>query len=1117
MDVDTEEVRLAMALNGGVSLAVWMGGCAVELDCARRAGWGEESQARDPQDGDGAMRTVYTALCRAFQRELVIDIMSGASAGGVNGGMLAASMVSRRRLHPDYVRDKWIELGDFSKLLHRPSDQEPHSLMQGKRFAEELLQVFKELRGEEASAVRSGLVIPEAQAENARKLIPQLDVTVTDTRGSERTFQDAWGGTLDAREYRRRFKFRNEDDFTARNLSAAARCSASFPAAFEPFKPDEESWKLTAATAASALPAGSPWTIDGGLLDNAPIRAAIELIPSRPANRQVKRYLVYVNPEPHGPPDPGATAVGSSADGKNPSDEPQLADVAGYLVNLPRKTPFVDQLEAIGDAVQGSSLIEDGVLDLLAAPLGTINRTATALLPAYTSRRRLKSLRDLLGDSAAAATAFKTLREANVDLPWIPHSMTLGNPVRWEWGLSTAIRFSHLLLDLIRLGIAERHGRRDRKRFLDARVELDRTLEDLQTAYSGTLHDQELIGRLKSPPSAVPAHERLAGLRGLAHDDEAAALAAVRQSMRIFAGLLRGFGGELEIGKDNRVEIGAAVFGEGWLDDEEFKVALGDDARGQNRLTKPELHCLRRALAIEVIRRAYWAEERVDSAQELAFVQLTPEAPSPIFTFAPFSRPFKASAETKLAGIRLGHFAGFLKGSWRANDFMWGRLDAAARIVDLLVDQSRAKAIGFDEVVGALVEALLPTEASLEQRWLVAEALADRAEPKVSAGARDPLKAAKLQPLLKEELAKDLSDKDGNARFTRTVCTRAVQLEIVRAELPQIERTCEADASDGSATKPLEFGEADKRNGDLPTEVLWKAISNVRQGAPLPVRLGRDDPAETTSDLTARTASRAGFVTLAAMRGAKLPGANALNVLRPPLLAITGMAARAFWLRIPLILGYWAAALYLTARVISTNTETADLAAVLSNQVLLALVCLLAVIGVAILPVLRGFRRRWEPVSFWEFLAGFLVLIVGGGAAIALALIFEDGITPAKLIVAEGFSDVDHAPPDWALDAAVVVGLGLPLTRAVLLRWAPSKLLEWTERGTISAGLLVAVSVLVSFWTVQILWEAIVGDDRWKMSAALTALVVPALLLLLYLWLHSVVRSSLPVTTSASE
>jgi hypothetical protein len=36
VDPDVEEVRVALALNGGVSLAVWMGGCAVELDRARR-------------------------------------------------------------------------------------------------------------------------------------------------------------------------------------------------------------------------------------------------------------------------------------------------------------------------------------------------------------------------------------------------------------------------------------------------------------------------------------------------------------------------------------------------------------------------------------------------------------------------------------------------------------------------------------------------------------------------------------------------------------------------------------------------------------------------------------------------------------------------------------------------------------------------------------------------------------------------------------------------------------------------------------------------------------------------------------------------------------------------
>lgn len=49
----TEEVRLAMAWNGGVSLAIWMGG-AVELDTARRARLG-------PQTEEGNERSLYHA------------------------------------------------------------------------------------------------------------------------------------------------------------------------------------------------------------------------------------------------------------------------------------------------------------------------------------------------------------------------------------------------------------------------------------------------------------------------------------------------------------------------------------------------------------------------------------------------------------------------------------------------------------------------------------------------------------------------------------------------------------------------------------------------------------------------------------------------------------------------------------------------------------------------------------------------------------------------------------------------------------------------------------------------------------------------------------------------
>jgi hypothetical protein len=39
----------------------------------------------------------------------------------------------------------------------------------------------------------------------------------------------------------------------------------------------------------------------------------------------------------------------------------------------------------------------------------------------------------------------------------------------------------------------------------------------------------------------------------------------------------------------------------------------------------------------------------------------------------------------KLGGIHYGHFGGFLNRTWRENDFMWGRLDAADRLLTALL------------------------------------------------------------------------------------------------------------------------------------------------------------------------------------------------------------------------------------------------------------------------------------------------------------------------------------------------------------------------------------------------------------------------------------------------
>ena len=46
------------------------------------------------------------------------------------------------------------------------------------------------------------------------------------------------------------------------------------------------------------------------------------------------------------------------------------------------------------------------------------------------------------------------------------------------------------------------------------------------------------------------------------------------------------------------------------------------------------------------------------------------------------------AGKAKLEGIGLGHFAAFFKRSYRENDYLWGRLDAAEQIIGMLTEDS---------------------------------------------------------------------------------------------------------------------------------------------------------------------------------------------------------------------------------------------------------------------------------------------------------------------------------------------------------------------------------------------------------------------------------------------
>ena len=107
IDESRYEMRLALVLNGGVSLAVWMGGVTAEIDRMRRAAYPALTQG----DSDSVLER-WEQLLEQFRVRLIVDVIAGASAGGLNGAALAAAIA---RAHPlPKLRDVWLSVGSIA-------------------------------------------------------------------------------------------------------------------------------------------------------------------------------------------------------------------------------------------------------------------------------------------------------------------------------------------------------------------------------------------------------------------------------------------------------------------------------------------------------------------------------------------------------------------------------------------------------------------------------------------------------------------------------------------------------------------------------------------------------------------------------------------------------------------------------------------------------------------------------------------------------------------------------------------------------------------------------------------------------------------------------------------
>lgn len=106
--------------------------------------------------------------------------------------------------------------------------------------------------------------------------------------------------------------------------------------------------------------------------------------------------------------------------------------------------------------------------------------------------------------------------------------------------------------------------------------------------------------------------------------------------------------------------------------------ALDQDLRGWAALLAPEEHpteqqLLTRLLQLAMVHAVVGNEAVVEISQPVELVQISAHTKNALSEYS-------ITAQDKLGGWSVHRFGGFLKRSWRVNDWIWGRLDAATML-----------------------------------------------------------------------------------------------------------------------------------------------------------------------------------------------------------------------------------------------------------------------------------------------------------------------------------------------------------------------------------------------------------------------------------------------------
>jgi patatin-related protein len=767
--VREKELRIALVCFGGVSLATYMHGVTKEvlklvrassaLHAIPEAERGEATfragaPADDPEyDSDFLYFEVLREIGRSVGLRVVVDVIAGASAGGINGALLARALC--HDLPMAALRDLWLDradvsellapearAGNFSKLFLKPLEWSMGAMgrvpVAADREARSKLSLFVRSRwfkpplsgARMAELVYDAMLAMEAPRPREASLLPsshQLDlfVTLTDHYGYQRVVRIHQPPLIHEREHRHVLHFHYErrpggevrSDFDlagAPGLAFAARATSSFPGAFPPARMSEidrllheraVAWpgrqdfidrNFEPYTRINVDPA-TVYFVDGSVLNNRPFRQAIAALRGRPAYRQVDRRLVYIDPAPAPPVAP--------AHRREPGF---FTMIKGALSDLPSTQPVADELNWVDEYNDRVDRLREIIRDARPRISDRVENCAGESFNAPVDRERVQVLRRQVSRAARVESGFacegyvrlrltaarRFLSGLLADLRGVPQRSPMAHLIAEvvdRWAEQSGRAFDGSDADGAWLGFLRGFDVDYARRRLHFLIEGQNRLYEMldQPGYEGV--DAEAVDQLK---------RRLYDRLDLLAESERTALNDAE---------LRDASGSLFQAAPAQSREALAGFARRFVERhkaaiEALVAAVADAVRLQAHAealdglmaeldAAPWQPAARREVLINYLGFPFWdvlTFPLMTWRETGEFNRILVDRLSP--EDAHSLAPYNGARS--LRGARLGHFAGFLSRAYRENDYLLGRLHALDRLIDIVCN-----AAGLDPAV----------------------------------------------------------------------------------------------------------------------------------------------------------------------------------------------------------------------------------------------------------------------------------------------------------------------------------------------------------------------------------------------------------------------------------